>query len=138
MSVIVPGTPAPSFRLARADGSSFTERDLEGQGSVLVLPSIEEGLGRVQVQAMACGLPVIATTHTGADDVLTDGREGFIVPIRDSRAIRDRLEWMIAHPAERQRMADAALARVASAGGWQTYGSAVELMYLQLLARRQR
>ena len=36
MSVIVPGTPAPSFRLARADGSSFTERDLEGQGSVLV------------------------------------------------------------------------------------------------------
>ena len=36
MSVIAPGTPAPSFRLARADGSSFTERDLEGQGSVLV------------------------------------------------------------------------------------------------------
>ena len=36
MSVIAAGTPAPSFRLARADGSSFTERDLEGQGSVLV------------------------------------------------------------------------------------------------------
>jgi len=36
VSVIVPGTPAPSFRLARADGSSFTERDLEGQRTVLV------------------------------------------------------------------------------------------------------
>jgi peroxiredoxin (alkyl hydroperoxide reductase subunit C) len=36
MSVLEPGTPAPPFALARADGSSFTERDLEGQGSVLV------------------------------------------------------------------------------------------------------
>jgi peroxiredoxin len=36
LSVIEPGTPAPAFRLARADGSSFTERDLRGQGSVLV------------------------------------------------------------------------------------------------------
>jgi peroxiredoxin (alkyl hydroperoxide reductase subunit C) len=36
MSVLEPGTPAPPFALTRADGSSFTERDLEGQGSVLV------------------------------------------------------------------------------------------------------
>jgi mycoredoxin-dependent peroxiredoxin len=36
VSVIAPGTPAPRFRLARGDGSSFTERDLEGHGSVLV------------------------------------------------------------------------------------------------------
>jgi peroxiredoxin len=36
MSVIAPGTPAPAFRLAREDGSSFTEQDLRGQGTVLV------------------------------------------------------------------------------------------------------
>ncbi|MGA2320840.1 MAG: redoxin domain-containing protein [Solirubrobacteraceae bacterium] len=36
MSVIPPGTPAPSFRLARADGESFTESDLDGQTTVLV------------------------------------------------------------------------------------------------------
>ena len=36
MSVVAPGAPAPSFRLAREDGSSFTERDLPGQGTVLV------------------------------------------------------------------------------------------------------
>jgi peroxiredoxin len=36
VSVIAAGTPAPTFELAREDGSSFTERDLEGQGSVLV------------------------------------------------------------------------------------------------------
>jgi peroxiredoxin (alkyl hydroperoxide reductase subunit C) len=36
VSVIAPGTPVPQFKLARADGSSFTERELEGHGSVLV------------------------------------------------------------------------------------------------------
>jgi peroxiredoxin len=36
MAVIAPGTPAPSFKLARADGESFTERDLQGRTSVLV------------------------------------------------------------------------------------------------------
>jgi peroxiredoxin len=36
VSVIAPGTPAPSFRLARADGSAFTEADLRGHGSILV------------------------------------------------------------------------------------------------------
>ncbi len=106
------------------------------QGSVLVLPSVEEGLGRVQVEAMACGLPVIATTNTGIADLLTDGQEGFIVPIRDIRAIRDRLEWMLAQPAERERMGEAALQRVASRGGWQAYGTAIERMYLRLLDRR--
>jgi glycosyltransferase involved in cell wall biosynthesis len=39
------------------------------QGSVLVLPSVEEGLARVQAQAMACGVPVIATPNTGSEDL---------------------------------------------------------------------
>ncbi len=105
------------------------------QGSVLVLPSVEEGLGRVQVQAMACGLPVIATANTGVEDLLTDGKEGFVVPIRDSGAIRERLEWMLEHPAERERMAEAALQRVAALGGWQAYGAAVDRTYRALLDR---
>ena len=36
MTVIAPGTPAPAFKLAREDGSSFTEQDLRGQGTILV------------------------------------------------------------------------------------------------------
>ena len=36
MSVLAPGTPAPQFKLARRDGSSFTEQDLRGEGTVLV------------------------------------------------------------------------------------------------------
>jgi glycosyltransferase involved in cell wall biosynthesis/O-antigen/teichoic acid export membrane protein len=105
------------------------------QGSVLVLPSVEEGLARVQAQAMACGVPVIATPNTGSEDLFTDGVEGFIVPVRDARAIRDRIEWLLEHPAERERMGFASEQRVKSRSGWEAYGSAVERMYQALLAR---
>jgi len=106
------------------------------QGSVLVLPSIEEGLARVQAQAMACGLPVIATPNTGAEDLFDDGREGFIVPIRDPRAIRDRLEWMLAHPDAGRAMGEAARRRIGARSGWGAYGDAVERLYGRLLDGR--
>lgn len=106
------------------------------QGSVLVLPSIEEGLARVQAQAMACGLPVVATPNTGAEDLFTDAQEGFIVPIRDPGAIRERLEWMLQHPAGRRAMGEAARRRVADRSGWAEYGRGVDALYTSLLAER--
>ena len=56
------------------------------QGSIFVHPSIEEGLSMVQLEAMACGLPLICTTNTGGEDIITDEKDGFVVPIRDVRA----------------------------------------------------
>lgn len=89
---------------------------------VMVLPSIEEGLALVQGQALACGCPVIGTTNTGADDLFTDGVEGFIVPIRDSAAIAARMQCLAEDPALQQRMRAAGIERVKSFGGWSTYG----------------
>jgi glycosyltransferase involved in cell wall biosynthesis len=106
--------------------------ELYSQGSVLVLPSVEEGLALVQAQAMACGVPVIATPNTGAEDLFDDGKEGFIVPVRDRTAIRERVAWMIAHPEARRAMGEAALRRVRSRGGWREYGAAVERAYATL------
>lgn len=64
------------------------------QGSIFVLPSLEEGLSKVMMEAMACGLPVIATSNTGAEDVIRDGRDGFIIPIRDIEALKDKILYM--------------------------------------------
>jgi len=108
---------------------------LYSQASVLVLASVEEGLALVQAQAMACGVPVIATTNTGAEDLFTDGVEGFIVPIRSPGAIRERLEWMIENGELRDEMAAAALRRVKSLGGWNHYGECVESAYRELSVR---
>lgn len=110
---------------------------LYSQASVLVLASVEEGLAYVQAQAMACGLPVIATANTGAEDLFTDGVEGFIVPIRSPEAIREKIEWMIDNAELRDQMALAALARVKSLGGWDRYGERVESVYKQLADRHR-
>ncbi|MGH9256333.1 MAG: glycosyltransferase family 4 protein [Vicinamibacterales bacterium] len=100
-------------------------RDLYSQASVLVLPSIEDGFGQVIVQAMACGVPVITTTNTGGPDVITDGKDGFIVPIRDARAIAERLEHLYRHPDARAAMGRAALETVRTWNGWGRYTTQV-------------
>jgi len=56
---------------------------------LFVLPSLEEGLVRTACEAMACGLQVVLTPHTGAHDFVTSGVNGEIVPIRDPRATAD-------------------------------------------------
>jgi len=100
--------------------------------SVLVLPSLEEGLATVMGQAMASGLPVIATPNSGAPDLITDGTEGFIVPIRSSDAIRERVDQLIEDPASREDMGRRARARVERAGGWSAYAAAAELAYSRI------
>jgi glycosyltransferase involved in cell wall biosynthesis len=91
---------------------------------LLVLPSVEEGLALVQGQAMACGCPILATTATGAEDLFTDGVEGFIVHDRDVDSLSERLQQVADDPALQQRLSEAALLRVKSLGGWDQYGDA--------------
>ena len=92
------------------------------RSSVMVLPSVEEGLALVQAQAIACGCPVIGTYNTGAADLFTDGAEGFIVAPRDPAAIVEKLQLLADDPGMRRQMSEKALQRVASLGGWDTYG----------------
>jgi glycosyltransferase involved in cell wall biosynthesis len=99
-------------------------RELYSRASVFVLPSIEEGFGMVLGEAMACGCPVIASTNTGASELISDGTEGFIVPIRSPEVIADRLQQLADEPELRHRMGRAALARVQKLGGWDAYGDA--------------
>jgi starch synthase len=93
------------------------------QGSVLVLPSLQEGLATVQAQAMACKLPIISTPNTGAEDLITDGVEGFIVPIRDPEAIREKVLYLYESREVHERMAMAALTRANALEGWDRYGA---------------
>jgi glycosyltransferase involved in cell wall biosynthesis len=92
------------------------------ESHVLVLPSIEDGFGLVMAEAMACGCPVIASTNTGGADLFADGKEGFLVPIRDPQAIADKMQTLVDDPALRGRMSAAARSRVSQIGGWSDYG----------------
>jgi glycosyltransferase involved in cell wall biosynthesis len=101
---------------------------------LLALPSIEDGFGLVLSQALACGCPILASTNTGGDDLITNGLEGFIVPIRNSEALTDRMQQLADEPALQHRMSQAALARVQHLGGWTHYGDLWERLLLQLTA----
>jgi len=82
------------------------------QGSVFVLPSLEEGLAKVMLEAMACGLPVVATTNTGAADVIREGTDGFVVPIRDVTALQEKIAFLYENPDHCDAMGQNARARV--------------------------
>ncbi len=58
---------------------------------VFVLPSLEEGLARAALEAMACGLQVVLTPHSGANDFVEPGINGEIVPIRDAQATAEAI-----------------------------------------------
>ena len=61
---------------------------------IFVMPSLEEGLARTSLEAMACGLPVVVTPHTGSNDLVQEGVNGSVVPIRNSQAIAEAiLSW---------------------------------------------
>ncbi len=63
------------------------------QNSLLfALTSDEEGLGVVLLEAMACGIPVVSTRSGGPDGIITDGNDGFLVPIDDANALAKQLE----------------------------------------------
>jgi glycosyltransferase involved in cell wall biosynthesis len=87
---------------------------------VLVFPSLFEGFGLVMLEAMSQGMTVITTPHTGGPDVLTDGVDGFIVPIRSEEAIAERLEILASDPERLRAMKDAA-ARTAATLSWAAY-----------------
>jgi glycosyltransferase involved in cell wall biosynthesis len=111
---------------------------LMSSSHVLVLPSVEEGLALVQGQALACGCPVIATEATGAEDLFTDGVEGFILPIRSPGPIAERLQQLADDPALRARMSVAALARVQHLGGWRQFGDRWEALLRALISASAR
>lgn len=108
-------------------------KHLMSQSHVMVLPSLEEGLAMVMAQAMACGCPVIASEHTGANDLFTDGEEGFVVPVRDLDALTRRLQQLADDPGLRHRFSAGALARVKGMGGWSDYGDRALQTYRDLV-----
>ena len=103
------------------------------QGSVFCLASIEEGLAMVQPMAMACGLPVICTTNTGGADIVREGRDGFIVPIRDVDALKEKILYFYEHPDACRAMGESARLRVQAGFSWADYGNKMIAAYQKLL-----
>lgn len=104
------------------------------QSSVFVIASIEEGLATVIAQAMACALPIVATQNSGAEELVTDGIEGFIIPARDPEILREKVLYLYENPEIRENMGRAALEKVKAINGWNQYGESIAKTYAQSLS----
>jgi glycosyltransferase involved in cell wall biosynthesis len=89
---------------------------------VFVFPSLFEGFGLVLLEAMAQGLPIITTEHTAGPDLIENGREGFIVPIRSAQAIAEKLDLLAGDSHLLSAMKIAAIT-AATRRSWETHHS---------------
>ena len=104
---------------------------------VLLNPSITESFGNVTLEAMACGLPVVAADATGASNLVRDGESGILVEPTDLGGFADALQAYAEDPELRARHGAAGLA-FAMTMDWDRINSVVIRTYLRAIAKRQR
>jgi glycosyltransferase involved in cell wall biosynthesis len=100
-------------------------------------PSVTETFGNVTLEAMACALPVVAVSATGATNLVRDGETGTLAEPGDVPALADALAAYIAEPDLRRRHGEAGLA-FAKTQDWDVINSAVVTTYRRAIERRER
>jgi colanic acid/amylovoran biosynthesis glycosyltransferase len=90
----------------RLEGAMTSQQVLEQlqRTDVFVLPSVEEGISNAVLEAMATGVPIVTTNAGGMAEAITDGNEGFVVPVRDVEMLADRIEKLVRDPHLRASM----------------------------------
>jgi glycosyltransferase involved in cell wall biosynthesis len=93
-----------------------------------VLPSLQESLSYMTMEAMACGKPVVAFDSGGVRDLVVDGETGFLVPLRDIKTLADKITVLVSDASLRATLGEAARNHVV-----ETYSEhAIAQKYLQL------
>jgi sugar transferase (PEP-CTERM/EpsH1 system associated) len=85
---------------------------------IFVLPSLAEGISNTVLEAMACGLPVVATRTGGNPELVEDGVNGRLFPVGDAHTLAARLGGLVADPAARGAMGTQSRARVDAQFNW--------------------
>jgi len=100
---------------------------------VCVVPSVNEGMGRVLLEAGAAGAPVAASRVGGIPDIVDDGETGLLVPPRDAAALAAALRDLAASPERRALMGAAARAKVVPRYSLEEMVRRIEAIYEELL-----
>ncbi len=102
------------------------------KSDLFVLPSIEEGLSMTIAEAMASQLPVVCTTNTGGEELIEDGKQGFIVPIRNPEVLSEKISWCYENQEFAKQMGLNAKDKVQSFT-WDVYGQKIFEEYKKII-----
>ena len=105
------------------------------QFDIFVLPSLNEGMGRVLVEAMAAARPIVASNTGGIPDLVKHQMNGLLVPPGDPRALAEALLQLIRHPDAARRMGQAGH-RLADRFSVEEMVDRIERMYAELLLNK--
>lgn len=98
-----------------------------------VLASLSEGLPLFVLEAMSCGIPVVATDVGGTRELLRDGVDGFLVPAREPAALAAALRKLLQHPEDRQQMGMNARSRIEAGFSRTLFFERVSGLYREVL-----
>jgi glycosyltransferase involved in cell wall biosynthesis len=100
---------------------------------IMVLPSLNEGMGRVLVEAAAAGTPVVASRVGGVPEVVRDGETGILVAPGDASAIADAVTVLCSDTEKRERFGNTAHELVAPKYGLKSMVASIENEYTRLV-----
>ena len=111
--------------------STATMVEHYARSSIAVVPSIYEGFGLPAGEAMACGVPVIATDGGALPEVV--GQAGLTVPVKDAGAIAAAIEKLLSNPKAREQYGQLGRKRIENKFSWQLVAEHMSALYRQIL-----
>jgi glycosyltransferase involved in cell wall biosynthesis len=102
--------------------------------SVFCLTSVSEGMPNVVLEAMAAGLPVVATRVGDLPDLIEHGRNGFLTGVNDVEAFAEHVERLLLQPELARRVGENARTSVLGSFGCRRMAQEIEALYQKLLA----
>lgn len=143
--LLVLGTGEEEARLRRAAGAGVRFAGEVADvapylqaADLFLLPSASEGLSNALLEAMAAGLPAVATAVGGAPDLITHGENGWLVPPSDPEALRSAILALLGDPDRRARLGRRARERVECQYALPVVAGRLRALYDRLLPRETR
>jgi glycosyltransferase involved in cell wall biosynthesis len=115
-------------------GQQNDVRPYYGVATLYVMPSHSEGSPNALLEAMAAGVPVVASAVGGIPEIVTSGTTGMLVPLRNSEALADALEQLLKDPSKAARLAENASCETKKST-YEAYHRALTAIYQRVLAQ---
>tara|TARA_B100000886_G_C20424068_1_gene493039 strand:- start:3391 stop:4563 length:1173 start_codon:yes stop_codon:yes gene_type:complete len=107
-------------------------KKLYNESSIFVLNSLEDGFGMVIPQAMACGLPVITTSTTGASEIIENNKEGFVIPPNNKDSLKEKIKILFNNNNLMDDMSKNSIKKVSEYYTWSSYGNKIIEFYQKI------